>query len=58
MIISNIAITAIIIRTTLRMIILIIIIMIRRNIYEKFIRKTQLCIRVDKNKCTKSKSKR
>ena len=56
MIINNIAITAIIIRTTLKMIILIII-MIRRNIYEKFIRKTQLCIRVDKSKSAKSKSK-
>ena len=52
MIINNIAITAIIIITTLRMIILIIIIIIRRNIYEKFIRKTQLCIGVDENKCT------
>ena len=51
MIINNIAITAIIIIRTLRMIILIIIIIIR-NIYEKFIRKTQLCIGVDENKCT------
>ena len=58
MIINNIAITALIIITTLRMIISTIIIIIRRNIYEKFIRKTQLCIRVDKKKCTKSKSKR
>ena len=57
MIINNIAIIALIIITTLRMIISTIIIIRRRNIYEKFIRKTQLCIRVDKNKCTKSKSK-